>query len=97
MTRHVRITRGPYIGASLSEGFQRFLILVGLVAGWPKQKAQARPDFVGEVRPQRSPVRVGGLGGREGATQQPKRIFCTLSTIYHMMQDKFARKFGGYC
>ena len=24
----------------------------------------------------RSPVRVGGLGGREGATQQQKRIFC---------------------
>ena len=30
VTRHVRITRGPYTGASLSVVFQRFLILVGL-------------------------------------------------------------------
>ena len=29
----------------------------------------AKPDFAGEVRPQR-------LGGREGATQLQKRIFC---------------------
>ena len=30
-----------------------------------------RPDGA-----KRSPVRVGGLGGREGATKQPKRIIC---------------------
>ena len=30
-----------------------------------------RAAFAGEVR-----YEVGGLGGREGATQQPKRIFC---------------------
>ena len=45
---------------------------LGLVAGWPTQKG----------------VRVGGLGGREGANLQQKRIFCYgmyFKPIYHMM------------
>ena len=43
------------------------------MAGWPKQKA----GLAGQAGLcWRSPVRVGGLWGREGATQQPKRIFC---------------------
>ena len=38
-------------------------------AGGRLAKAEGRPG-------RRSRVGVGGLGGREGATQQPKRIFC---------------------
>ena len=51
---------------------------LGLVAGWQKQKAGGRMLQPAGLAGQaglclRSPVRVGG---REGATQQQKRIFC---------------------
>ena len=54
---------------------------LGLVAGWPKQKARGRMLQPAGLAGQaglcwRSQVQVGGLGGREGATQQQKRIFC---------------------
>ena len=55
---------------------------LGRAAGGRLAKAEGRMpqpgDFAVEVRPQRSErrlVRVGGMGGREGATEQLKRIF----------------------
>ena len=45
-------------------------------AGGRLAKAEGRRPDASAGRPCRSPVRVGGLGGREGATHQQKRIFC---------------------
>ena len=45
-------------------------------AGGRLAKAEGRPQCG-------RPVRLGGLGGREGATHQPKRIFCYEMNFKH--------------
>ena len=53
---------------------------IGLVAG---HTMAGRPEPDRSDWEKRSQVRVGGLGGREGATQQPKRIFCNEMYFKH--------------
>ena len=94
-------------GKEISNGFLKDrtvqIIFRALVAGWQKQKAGGRipqpASFAGQAGLcRRSLVRVGGLWGDGKGPPLNRSEFLsmryTLSTTYHMMKDKFARKNG---